>query len=36
MPRDYSTQLTPKELNDVVSFLMVASRAPRPDQMEGR
>ena len=36
MPRDYSTRLSPKELNDIVSFLIVASRSPRPDKVEGR
>jgi putative heme-binding domain-containing protein len=30
MPRDYSRQLTSKELNDIVSFLMVESRSSRP------
>ena len=27
MPRDYGTRLTPKELNDLVSFLIVAGRS---------
>jgi hypothetical protein len=27
MPRDYGTRLTSKELNDLVSFLIVASRS---------
>jgi cytochrome c oxidase cbb3-type subunit III len=36
MPRDYSTRLSPKELNDIVSFLMVASRSPRSEKVEGR
>ncbi len=30
MPRDYGTRLSPKELNDIVSFLMVESRSPAP------
>ena len=35
MPRDYSTRLSPKELNDIVSFLIVASRNPqRTDQSD--
>lgn len=29
MPRDYATRLSPKELNDLVSFLIVAGRNPR-------
>jgi len=36
MPRDYSTRLSPKELNEIVSFLIVQSRNPRPDEVEGR
>ena len=36
MPRDYRTRLSPKELNDIVSFLIVESRNPRPDKVEGR
>lgn len=36
MPRDYGTRLTPKELNDIVSFLIVASRNSRSDKVEGR
>jgi len=36
MPQDYSTRLSQKELNDIVSFLIVASRSPRPDKGEGR
>jgi len=36
MPRDYRTRLSPKELNDIVSFLIVASRNPPPDKAEGR
>jgi cytochrome c oxidase cbb3-type subunit III len=31
MPRDYGTRLSPKELNDIVSFLIVAGKKPRPD-----
>ena len=36
MPRNYSTRLSSKELNDIVSFLIVTSRSPRPDKVEGR
>ena len=36
MPRNYSTRLSPKELNDIVSFLIIASRSPRPEKVEGR
>jgi cytochrome c oxidase cbb3-type subunit III len=36
MPRDYRTRLSPKELNDIVSFLIIASRNPPPDKAEGR
>ncbi len=36
MPLDYSTRLSPKELNDIVSFLIVESRSPRPDKVGGR
>jgi len=36
MPRDYRTRLTPKELNDIVSFLIFASRNSRSDKVEGR
>ena len=36
MPRDYGTRLSPKELKDIVSFLIVESRNPRPDKVEGR
>lgn len=32
MPRDYGTRLTSKELNDIASFLVVASRNLRPGQ----
>lgn len=35
MPRDYSGRLTSKELNDIVSFLIVESRSPRPDSAAG-
>jgi cytochrome c oxidase cbb3-type subunit III len=31
MPRDYASRLTSKELNDLVSFLIVASRSGRRD-----
>lgn len=30
MPRDYGTRLTSKELNDIVSFLIIESRSSRP------
>ena len=30
MPGDYGSQLTPKELDDIASFLILASRSPRP------
>ena len=36
MPRDYSTRLSGKELNDIVSFLIAESRSPRPDKVEDR
>ncbi len=36
MPRDYSTRLTSKELNDIVSFLIVESRSPRPVESAGQ
>jgi len=36
MPRDYGVRLSPQELNDIVSFLMVMSRDPHFDQVEGR
>jgi putative heme-binding domain-containing protein len=36
MPRDYSTRLSPRELNDIVSFLIAESRSQRPDKAEGR
>lgn len=29
MPRDYGARLTPKELNDIASFLLEVSKAPR-------
>jgi cytochrome c oxidase cbb3-type subunit 3 len=32
MPRDYATRLSPKELDDIVSFLMVSSRNPQPEK----
>jgi putative heme-binding domain-containing protein len=31
MPRDYGTRLSSKELSDIASFLIVASKKPRPD-----
>ena len=36
MPRDYATRLSPKELNDIVSFLIISSRNPRPVKVESR
>jgi cytochrome c oxidase cbb3-type subunit III len=36
MPRDYATRLSSKELNDLVSFLIVESREPRPAAATGR
>ncbi|HUA91881.1 MAG TPA: c-type cytochrome [Terracidiphilus sp.] len=36
MPRDYGTRLTPKELNDIASFLMVVSKAPRTNPEQSR
>jgi cytochrome c oxidase cbb3-type subunit 3 len=36
MPGDYATRLTPKELNDIVSFLMVASKSTRQDKVNSR
>lgn len=30
MPRDYTTRLSSKELNDIVGFLIVESKSPRP------
>lgn len=36
MPRDYGARLSPKELNDIVSFLIVESSNPHPDKVEGR
>ncbi len=36
MPRDYSTRLSPKELDDLVTFLIVSSRTPRPEKVESR
>lgn len=36
MPRDYATRLSPKELNDIVSFLIVSSRSPRPENVGRR
>ena len=34
MPRDYGARLSPQELNDIVSFLIVASKNPRPGPVE--
>jgi len=36
MPRDYRTRLSSRELNDLVSFLIVESREPRPADAAGR
>jgi len=36
MPRDFATRLSPKELNDIVSFLIVSSRNPRPENVGSR
>ncbi len=36
MPRDYATRLSPKELNDIVSFLVVSSRNPHPEKVGSR
>jgi putative heme-binding domain-containing protein len=36
MPRDYATRLSPKELNDIVSFLIIAGRNPPSDKVESR
>ncbi len=36
MPRDYATRLSPKELNDIVSFLLVSSRNSRPEKVGNR
>lgn len=36
MPRDYATRLSPEELNDIVSFLIVASRNPLPQNVGTR
>ena len=33
MPRDYANGLSPRELNDIVSFLIVASRNPLPQKL---
>jgi putative heme-binding domain-containing protein len=32
MPRDYATRLSRKELDDVVTFLIVSSKSPRPEK----
>lgn len=36
MPRDYSSRLSPKELEDIVSFLILESRNPAPEKAENR
>lgn len=36
MPRDYATRLSPKELDDLVTFLIVSSKTPRPEKVESR
>jgi cytochrome c oxidase cbb3-type subunit III len=36
MPRDYGKKLTSKELNDIVNFLIVESRSPRPSESVGQ
>jgi cytochrome c oxidase cbb3-type subunit III len=36
MPRDYGTQLTQAELNNIASFLIASSTTPRPDSESGR
>jgi len=36
MPRDYANRLSPKELNDIVSFLIVSSRSPRTEKSASR
>jgi cytochrome c oxidase cbb3-type subunit III len=36
MPRDYGSRLSPQELSDIASFLIVASRTSRLDKAEGR
>lgn len=36
MPRDYANRLSPKELNDIVSFLIVASRNRLPEKLGSR
>jgi cytochrome c oxidase cbb3-type subunit III len=36
MPRDYATRLSPKELDDIVSFLIVSGRNPRPEKVGNR
>lgn len=32
MPRDYASRLSPKELDDLVSFLIVSGRNPQPEK----
>lgn len=36
MPRNYATRLSPEELNDIVSFLIVSSRNPRAEKAGSR
>ncbi len=36
MPRDYATRFSAKELNDIVSFLILSSRNPRPEKVDSR
>jgi len=36
MPRNYATRLSAKELNDLVSFLIVSSRNPHPEKVGRR
>lgn len=36
MPRDYATRLSPKELDDLVGFLIVSSRNPQPEKSGSR
>lgn len=36
MPRDYAARLSPQELNDIVSFLIVSGRNPRAEKAGNR
>jgi len=36
MPRDYAAKLSPKELADLVSFLLVSGRTPQPEKPAAR